>query len=235
MPTLSVRRRLTSVLILVVIAAGVAFVEATQQTPSKPSPQAPSSSQSQLASDVLHSLATKGRAPRTGYSREAFGGDWGIVGGCDTRNLILKRDLQNVQLGDDGCSVNSGTLHDPYTDKVIQFTRGPTTSDDVQIDHVVAVADAWQKGAQQQTAEQRIAFYNDPLNLLAVDGPTNQQKSDSDAATWLPPHKAYRCQYVARQIAVKTKYQLWVTAAERSAMERLFGGCPNQQLPIVEK
>jgi hypothetical protein len=102
----------------------------------------------------------------------------------------------------------------------------------VQIDHVVAVSDAWQKGAQALDVSTRAQFYNDPLNLLAVDGPSNQKKSDADAATWLPPNKSYRCRYVARQIAVKAKYSLWVTQAEHDAMKNVLSTCPGQTLPI---
>jgi len=128
--------------------------------------------------------------------------------------------------------VVSGTLHDPYTGKDVMFTRGDTTSDDVQIDHVVALSDAWQTGAQQLTREERVNLANDPLELLAVEGQSNQQKSDGDAATWLPSNKVFRCQYVARQIAVKQKYRLWVKSTEKDAMIRVLAGCPGQQLPV---
>jgi hypothetical protein len=120
--------------------------------------------------------------------------------------------------------VQKGTLHDPYTGEIIQFERGEN-SNKVQIDHVVALSDAWQKGAQSLSETERKNLANDPLNLLAVDGPANQQKGDGDAATWLPPNKAFRCQYVARQVAVKKKYQLWVTTAENEAMHRVLNGC----------
>ena len=103
----------------------------------------------------------------------------------------------------------------------------------MQIDHVVALSDAWQKGAQQWSTSTRTRFANDPLNLLAVDGPTNQAKSDGDAATWLPPRTAYRCAYVARQTAVKARYRLWVTAAERDAVRRVLTSCAAQRLPVV--
>lgn len=172
----------------------------------------------------LEKLQVKGRAPKTGYSREQFGGEWQNNGGCDTRNIILHRDLEN-DVVDENCKVLKGLLHDPYTGKTIQFSRGATTSDDVQIDHVVAVSNAWQTGAQQLNYEKRVAFYNDPLNLLAVDGQANQQKGDGDAATWLPKNKAFRCQYVNRQILVKTKYKLWLTAAEKSAMRGVLYTC----------
>ena len=100
----------------------------------------------------------------------------------------------------------------------------------MQIDHVVALSDAWQKGAQQWDATKRRAFANDPLELLAVDGPTNARKGDGDAATWLPPRKSFRCAYVARQIAVKARYGLWVTQAEHDAMARVLERCPGQRV-----
>lgn len=181
---------------------------------------------------ALEQLKVKGRAPKTGYSRDKFSSGWSAVSGCDTRNVILKRDLSNKNLKSDNCTVLTGTLHDPYTGKTIHFKRGVGTSSAVQIDHVVALSDAWQKGAQKLSKSQRKAIYHDPLNLLAVDGPTNQQKSDSDAASWLPPNKSYRCKYVARQIAVKRKFSLWVTAAEKAAMKHVLSACPKQKIPL---
>lgn len=184
---------------------------------------------------ALGNLAVKGRAPKTGYDRAQFGPAWADVdrNGCDTRNDVLRRDLTGYVLkrGTHGCVVLSGTLLDPYTATTIGFVRGQTTSTLVQIDHVVALSDGWQKGAQQLSAESRRALANDSLNLLAVDGLTNQRKSDGDAATWLPPNKDYRCPYVARQVAVKAKYRLWVTSAERDALRRILATCPLQQLP----
>jgi hypothetical protein len=183
---------------------------------------------------TLATLLVKGRAPRTGYERDRFGQAWADVdrNGCDTRNDILRRDLTAyvVERGTHGCLVLRGTLAEPYTGRRIAFVRGPGTSSQVQIDHVVALSDAWQKGAQQWDAGRRRAFANDPLNLLAVDGPTNLRKGDGDAATWLPPRKAYRCSYVARQVSVKHRYGLWVTAAERDAMARVLESCPGRGL-----
>lgn len=198
-------------------------------------PISPAEGGSALA--ALATLAVKGRAPRTGYDRGLFGQAWADVDrdGCDTRNDVLRRDLAPYVLksGTNGCLVLSGTLHDPYLGKTIAFVRGRSTSSAVQIDHVVALSDAWQKGAQRWTTPRRTALANDPLNLLAVDGLTNQRKSDGDAATWLPPNKAYRCPYAARQIAVKAKYGLWVTGAERDALTRILAGCPSQKLPTA--
>ncbi|MFF2246827.1 DUF1524 domain-containing protein [Arthrobacter sp. NPDC058130] len=187
------------------------------------------------ALEVLATLPVKGRAPKTGYSRDQFGPAWSDVdhNGCDTRNDMLRRDLTALALrpGTRDCVVLSGVLADPYTATAINFQRGNATSTAVQIDHVVALSDAWQKGAQQLSPAQRLSFANDPLNLLAVDGPANQSKSDGDAATWLPPNKSYRCDYVARQISVKSSYGLWVTQAEHDAIARVLSDCPNAVAP----
>ena len=189
--------------------------------------------QTSQASDALEGLLIKGRAPKTGYEREQFTSGWAEIDGCDMRNIILQRDLTNEKVATDGCVVVSGTLDDPYTGNTFDFKRGSATSSAVQIDHVVALSNAWQTGAQSWDEFKRAQFANDPLNLLAVDGPTNQKKGDADAATWLPPNKDYRCRYVARQIAVKRGYDLWVTQAEYDAMARVLSRCPAQILPIV--
>lgn len=188
---------------------------------------------------VLAQLATikiKGRAPKTGYERALFGRGWKDPdrNGCDARNDMLRRDLKDLTTkpGTQGCVILTGVLDDPFTGKTINFVRGQTTSTAVQIDHLVALSDAWQKGAQQMSEEDRLFFANDPLNLLAVDGPSNGSKGDSDAATWLPPNKSYRCTYVARQTAVKAKYGLWMTAAEHEAIENLLlDKCPGELVP----
>ncbi len=187
------------------------------------------------ASSVLSSLPVKGRAAKTGYSRSQFGQAWADVdrNGCDTRNDMLKRDLTNIEfkVKTRDCVVLSGVLLDRYSGETINFVRGNVTSMEVQIDHVVALSNAWQTGAFKLTLMQRTAFANDPMNLFAVKGRLNSQKGDGDAATWLPPLKSFRCTYVAQQIAVKAKYSLWVTAPEKEAMTRILAACPNQTLP----
>jgi hypothetical protein len=183
---------------------------------------------------TLGTLVVKGRAAKTGYSRAAFGQAWADVdrNGCDTRNDMLNRDLfaKAHKAGTHGCVVLTGTLADPYTGTSIIFRRGAETSSAVQIDHVVALSNAWQTGAAGMDAETRRRLANDPLDLLAVNGASNQTKGDGDAATWLPPAKMYRCSYVARQVAVKARYGLWVTPAERAAMSRVLAACPDQPL-----
>jgi hypothetical protein len=195
-------------------------------------PQPAAATAQPTAVKALSKLQVKGRAPKTGYSRSLFSDGWGSIGSCDTRNFILKRDMKSITWrSGENCIVATGILQDPYTGTTITFVRGVRTSLAVQIDHMVAVSDAWQKGAQQMSPANRYNFYNDPLNLLAVDGPTNEAKGDGDAATWLPPNKSFRCTYVARQIAVKAKYKLWVTSAEKDAMTRVLSSCPKQLLP----
>ena len=189
-----------------------------------------------LATAVLETLPVKGRAPKTGYTRDQFGQAWADVdrNGCDTRNDILKRDLTDVvyKPGTRNCVVASGTLVDRYSGEVINFVRGNVSSMEVQIDHVVALSNAWQTGAFKLTADQRKALANDPLNLFAVKGRLNSQKGDGDAATWLPPLKSFRCAYVAQQIAVKAKYSLWVVAPEKAAMVAILAKCPTQKVPV---
>lgn len=211
--------------------ATTATTPATPTTTTTPPPE-PAPAPVGAAAAALAALPVKGRAPRTGYARAQFGQAWKDVdrNGCDQRNDVLARDLDGETLRG-RCIVLTGTLTDPYTGATITFLRGQTTSDDVQIDHVVALSNAWQTGAQQLDAQARELLANDPLNLLAVDGPTNQRKGDADAATWLPPQRGSWCGYVARQVAVKAKHQLWVTAAERDAIARVLDGCPGEGLP----
>jgi hypothetical protein len=187
------------------------------------------------ASEAIAILEVKGRAPKTGYERGLFGTPWSDVNrnGCDTRNDILLRDLtsRTFESSRDRCVILEGVLVDPYSGERIDFIRGRVTSLAVQIDHVVSLSNAWQTGAFRWSDEKRKRFANDPLNLLAVKGSLNSQKGDADAATWLPPRKSYRCSYVARQIAVKVSYELWLTSPEKRAMERVLERCPDQRLP----
>lgn len=188
---------------------------------------------------LLATVVIKGRAPMTGYTRDQFGPAWtddndDPMGhnGCDTRNDILRRDLLVTAFTatGHGCAVLTGTLADPYTGRTIAFARGGSSSA-VQIDHVVPLGDAWQSGAQQWPVQERIDLANDPLDLLAVSSPQNEAKGDGDAATWLPANRVYRCAYVARQVAVKARYELWMTRAEHDAIASILGTCPTQPAP----
>ncbi|MDO4508162.1 MAG: HNH endonuclease family protein [Candidatus Saccharibacteria bacterium] len=180
-----------------------------------------------LATEILERLEVKGRAPKTGYSREEFYNGWPTVEGCSLRQRILKRDFGETAVLEE-CTVVAGEFTEPYTGEYMVFSSREEVSE-LQIDHVVALSDAWQKGAQNLTKEERYSIATDPLNLLAVDGAANMQKSDGDAATWLPPNKKFRCQYVSRQVSVKYKYGLWVSEAEKEAISRVLSACPHQR------
>lgn len=181
---------------------------------------------SPLATDILEKLEVKGRAPKTGYSREEFYNGWPHVDGCSLRQKIIKREFGDTAVLD-GCNVVAGEYEEPYTGEYRKYVSRDEISK-LQIDHVVALSDAWQKGAQNLSIDERYKIATDPLNLLAVDGPANQQKSDGDAATWLPQNKKFRCQYVARQISVKYKYKLWITDAEKEAIKKVLENCPHE-------
>ena len=180
------------------------------------------------ARQALPALAVRRPASMRGYDRDRFGPAWEDVDGdgCDTRDDILNRDLSAKAWNDSAhCEVRRGVLRDTYTGRRIRFRRGVETSLAVQIDHIVALADAWRTGAARWTAGRRLAYANDPRVLIAVDGPANEQKSDDDASQWLPPSRRFRCQYVADQVMVKSTYRLWVTSAEKAAMTRVLRSC----------
>jgi hypothetical protein len=215
-----------------VLAAGCGQVTVGSAPPAAgPARPARSAGSAGSALDAVSRLEVKGRAPKTGYSRERFGDGWASVDGCDTRDRILGRDLRGkaFRSATARCVVVYGRLADPYTSTTIAYVRGGAS--EVDVDHVVALGDAWQKGAQRWPQRERVAFANDPLNLLAVDAAANRQKGDGDAATWLPRNKAFRCAYVARQVSVKLRYALSVTAAERDAMRRVLSRCPTMRVP----
>ena len=186
-----------------------------------------------LASTVLDGL-TRNDSILPGYDRDYFGEAWVDVdgNGCGTRDDILARDLTEVTKRDK-CVVQSGTLADPYTGQTIDFVKGAGTGRDggVQIDHVVALSNAWKTGAKHWDDARRLQFANDPYNLLAVDDQANQDKSDASADEWLPSNTAFQCEYVARQVGVKSKYGLWVTSDEYSAMSNILASCPTQEVP----
>lgn len=218
--------------------------EISERSETTPGSQAAQTAATPAIADILATLPIKGRAPLTGYNRKNFGQRWSDDvavefghNGCDTRNDILNRDLINKEYKPNtrDCVVLHGILNDPYTGQTINFQRGAGSSEKVQIDHVVSLADAWQKGAQLLDDEQRQNFANDPLNLLAVDGTSNQKKGSGDTATWLPPNNTFRCQYVGRQILVKSKYQLWVTPAEAEAMQQWVQPCSFEDLAALEE
>lgn len=185
------------------------------------------------ALEALQSLEISAWEDEDGYDRDEFGTAWKDVdqNSCDTRNDILARDLEDFEYSEgESCEIASGTLDDPYTGDEIDFERGPR-SGDVQIDHIVALKNAWMTGAYEWDREKREQIANDPLNLVASDGPANMGKGADDTSEWLPENSEYRCDYVAAQVAVKAKYELWVTPDEHDAMEDVLASCPSEPLP----
>lgn len=219
------------------IAFAIAVIsnpEAWQKTPLENNieaePSAVVDENAPRATDVLEKLEVKGRAPKTGYARDQFYDDWPKENGCNLRQRILKRDFgESAKLDSDNCTVIGGKFIEPYTGEEKEFSDKKSISKGIQIDHIVALSDAWQKGAQYKTKEERFNIATDPLNLVAADASANMQKSDGDAATWLPKNKSFRCQYVARQISVKYKYGLWVSSAEKDAMKNVLSKCPEER------
>jgi hypothetical protein len=181
---------------------------------------------------ALARLPVKGWDRNTDFSRYRFGDAWSDDvnvefghNGCNTRDDILRRDLAELVVRPGTCYAQSGVLHDPYTGRTIAFTRGPDTSDAVQIDHLVSLSDAWYKGAREWDDQRRRDFANDPRNLLAVGAQVNFDKAFRDATGWLPPNAAFRCEFVARQVDVKAAYGLWVSENEKRAMQDVLGRC----------
>ncbi len=199
----------------------ISYAPAGSTVPPRPSPSPEVSSTSPEGMlSRLALLEIKGRAPKTGYSRDLFGEGWSDVDGdgCDTRDDILRRDAVESTFRM-GC-VDQVVVEDPFSGARL------TVRSEIDIDHVVPLSDAWQKGAQAFTPEVRELFANDPANLIAVDGDLNSAKGDSDAATWLPPNRGFWCEYIGLQIEVKVAYGLWVTQAEYDAMSRVLADCP---------
>lgn len=226
-------------------ASGVPAVAPTQTASLQPTPIAstttvvvvPTTDPSLTSSSVLkaaQALTVRGRSAETNYSRDAFGSAWKDVdrNGCDTRNDILQRDFATTILkpGTGNCKVIGGTWTDPYSNESYTFDAAPSGA---QIDHVVSLKNAWQMGADLWSDEMRTEFANDPLNLRVTIGSLNQQKSDANAASWLPPYKPGRCSFIATQVAVKTKWRLFVTEAEKSVFVTILSKpeCAQTQLP----
>ncbi|MGI9162222.1 MAG: HNH endonuclease family protein [Mycobacterium sp.] len=242
------RRRALAVVVAALVISAVAAVLIWQEKAnqiSSPSPTwraEPTSGQApppvspdaryDLARQQLKALPVRGWDRTSDFKRYQFGQAWSDDvnvefghNGCNTRDDILRRDLKNLVVRTSTCYAQSGTLTDPYTGVTIDFVRGPDTSNAIEIDHVVALADAWYKGARTWDPQRRLDFANDPRNLLAVSPKANFDKAFRDAASWLPTNEAFRCDFVARQIDVKTVYGLWLSAKEKKALADVLSRC----------
>jgi Protein of unknown function (DUF1524) len=235
-----VPRRVAIAAILIAVGGGLSGCKQMQQLEGpSPSPSAPvqgapppAGAVPPGAAQALASLAVAPAGSLDGYTRDAFGQAWsddvtvaGGHNGCDTRNDVLRRDLTGVQTrpGTHDCVVIAGTLQDPYTAKAIQFTKAKAGL--VQIDHIVPLAYAWRMGARNWPPDKRRNLANDPANLLAVDGSTNESKGDEGPAQWLPPNTGYRCAYAAKFVTVAATYGLPVTPADKQTLTQTLQPC----------
>lgn len=176
---------------------------------------------------MLRSLSLKGKYSKIYYKREFFGKPWFDLdkNNCDTRNDILRRDLKDVTISnEDSCTVLSGVLSDPYTGKEIIFNRGYKSSLEVQIDHIVPLADAWLSGGENLSKPQLLAFANDPQNLIAVSGSSNYQKGYSTPEKWSPKSDFF-CSYLYKYVSVKYKYKLTISKNERDFLNKNIKVC----------
>ncbi|MFF4208058.1 HNH endonuclease family protein [Streptomyces sp. NPDC001796] len=214
MPKVYARRRVSILAALTGLIASVGLFNGPTASAALPTPVSASTARSYLASLTV---ATENR---TGYSRDLFPTWITISGTCNTREYILKRDGSNV-VTDSSCAATSGSWYSPYD--------GATwyAASDVDIDHLVPLAEAWDSGASRWTTSQRQAFANDITRpqLLAVTDNVNQAKGDQDPATWVPSRSSYVCTYVRAWVQVKYYYDLSVDSAEKSALQNYLASC----------
>lgn len=187
--------------------------------------------------DVLDGIAVvPARTHRYDYRRPLFGDAWdddndapGGHNGCDTRDDILNRDLVDItHVSTKRCpaAVATGILHDPYTNATVSFTRGAKIGEAVQIDHIVPLAYAWDMGAAAWPYRQRLRFANDPANLLAVAGQSNQDKGDAGPGQWMPPNRSFACQYAVAYLAVLRGYALRLDQPSADVLREAAATCP---------
>lgn len=187
-------------------------------------PAGPANSAANPGLVALNRLPVRAEASGVGYARSAFGQAWKDTdhNGCGQRDDVLARDLTQVTKRT-RCIVVSGQLIDPYTGRVVFFTKAKANQ--VQVDHIVALAEAWRSGASRWTPSRREFFANDLEVLTATYGPVNQAKSDKDATEWTPTSTARRCWYARRVVAIKTHYGLSVDQSEKTKLAAFLRGC----------
>jgi hypothetical protein len=214
MPKFYARRRLSILAALTALIASAALFDSPSASAALPTPVSAATARSYL------SQLTVATENRTGYSRDKFPTWITISGTCNTREWILKRDGTNV-VTDSACTATSGSWYSPYDGATW------TSPSDVDIDHLVPLAEAWDSGAGKWTTAQRQAFANDVTRpqLLAVTDNVNQAKGDQDPATWVPSRSAYVCTYVRAWVQVKYYYDLSVDSAEKTALQNYLSSC----------
>ena len=247
MPPTGGSRRITTaacilILLLAVLAAGPAIRHHKEQT----LPGSQDATGQASTAPIDYTTAARyadgnpidARPHTGGYHRDSQFGQWRKKGGAcpyaTTRDHILQRDLTAVKVSK-GCRVLSGDFQDPYTGKTMHFIKGPETSQQVQIDHIVSVHDAWASGLwKPERAGERDDYYNDPEVLQAADGPSNQDKGDGidwhavRDPVWMPENRSWHCDYMAKRAYIKHKYRLTMTPAEREQTISVIESCADR-------
>jgi hypothetical protein len=175
------------------------------------------------AASQLDGLTAAAPHAMTGYSRDRFPHWRRINEYCDVRDAVLKRDGTEVHVTHE-CNVTNGRWLSPYDQKTL------TNLSEVDIDHVVALADGWRSGADRWTDQQRADFANDLVRpqLRAVSMTVNRAKGDQDPSRWRPPNRGYWCEYAGNWVAVKSYWRLTVTDREKAALREMLRSCPAQ-------
>ncbi|MEU5179153.1 HNH endonuclease family protein [Streptomyces longwoodensis] len=214
MPKLYARRRLSILAAFTGLIASAALFNPPTASAALPTPVSAATARTYLAS------LTVAAENRTGYSRDLFPHWITISGTCNTRETVLKRDGSNV-VTDSACAATSGSWYSPYDGATW------TAASDLDIDHLVPLAEAWDSGASAWTTARRQFFANDLTRpqLIAVTDNVNQAKGDQDPATWMPSLSSYRCTYVRAWVQVKYYYGLSVDSAEKSALTGYLNNC----------
>ncbi|CAM5517710.1 HNH endonuclease family protein [Streptomyces hirsutus] len=214
MPKFYARRRLGIVAALTALIASAGILNGPSASAALPTPVSAATARTYLAS------LTVSTESRTGYNRDLFPHWITVSGTCNTRETVLKRDGTNV-VTDSACASTSGSWYSPFDGATW------TAASDVDIDHLVPLAEAWDSGAGSWTTSRRQAFANDLTRpqLLAVTDNVNQSKGDKDPAEWMPSRTAYHCTYVRAWVQVKYYYGLSVDSAEKSALQGYLASC----------
>jgi hypothetical protein len=169
---------------------------------------------------ALDALTVAASRPMSGYSRDKFPHWRRVDENCDVRDVVLKRDGSGVE-ATATCKITKGTWKSVYDGKTF------TDPKDVDIDHMVPLANAWRSGADKWTDEQRTEFANDLTRpqLMAVSAASNRSKGDQDPSQWKPPQQSYWCEYARRWVTVKSFWGLTVTEREKSTLREMLGSC----------
>jgi hypothetical protein len=231
----------------------------TNGIPNEPTKGGENISRYKKAKSTLEKLPVKDVDFRQKYDRKAdFGDGWLDIdnNGCDTRNDILKRDMlaydknQQIKYKDNkNCKIESGSLYDPYTNSIKQFQYGTKTSSDVQVDHMVALKDAWLTGAQDWDYNKRVQYANSPDVLISSDGKTNMAKGDGNCAgpswnltvgtcdiwdnptiskvflVWQIPNYSWVCDYESKLVEIRQKWGLFVTSGQKQTYGKVLDTC----------